>query len=173
MRNRIPYEFFETKGIGESDLEIHAGSFHEALGSAGIADFNIVRYSSILPKEATLISYEDYEKLKMPFGSELFCIMSECSGQENQLLTAGIVYGFLYDNDTDEKIGGLVCEIQGSYEEEIMKTRLEKAINKLRIATYSDYYLGDLKFIISSFSPTSRYGTAISALCFVSYLEGE
>jgi len=169
MKNRIPYEFFETQGIGESDIEIHAGAFHEALEKAGIAQYNIVKYSSILPKNATLISYDEYERLNIPFGSELFCIMSQCDGVENQLLTAGLVYGWLYDNVTDEKIGGLVCEIQGSYQEEVIKQRLERAINRLRNSTFADYYLGDLRYVISSFSPESRYGTAIAALCFVSF----
>jgi len=171
MKNRVPFEFFETQGIGESDLEIHAGSFHEALDKAGIAQYNIVRYSSILPKDAKLISYDDYERRNIPFGSELFCIMSQCDGEENQLLTAGLVYGWLYDNVTEEKVGGLVCEIQGSYEEEVIKQRLERAINKLRNSTFADNYLGDLKFVISSFSPQTRYGTAIAALCFVSFSE--
>lgn len=168
--NRIPHEYFETQGIGESDIATHAGSFHEALRAAGIANYNIIKYSSILPKEATLISYEDYEKLNIPFGSEMFCIMSQCNGLENELLTAGIVYGWLYDNISDEKRGGLVCEIDGSYEEEVIKKRLEKAIFKLRNSTYQDYYLGDLNYIISSFSPEARFGTAISSLCFVSYI---
>ena len=39
--NLIPHTFFVTKGSGESDLELHAGSYHMALHDAGISDFNI------------------------------------------------------------------------------------------------------------------------------------
>lgn len=168
-KNRIPFEFFETSGCGESSLCIHAGSFHAALSRAGIADYNILRYSSVIPATAKKISYEEYENLKIPFGSEMYCIMSQCNSSENELCTAGIIYADLLDNVTDEKFGSLVCEIDGPYEEEIIKQRLERAINKLRNDTYSDYYLGDFNYLISSFSPQERYGTALAALCFVSY----
>jgi hypothetical protein len=36
--NRVPCEYFETKGTGESELTIHAGSYHIALHNAGIGD---------------------------------------------------------------------------------------------------------------------------------------
>ena len=53
--NRIPKDFFITSGIGESDITIHAGSYHLALKEAGIEMCNIIAYSSILPKIATEI----------------------------------------------------------------------------------------------------------------------
>ena len=37
LANRIPKDFFITSGIGESDLAIHAGSYHLALREAGIS----------------------------------------------------------------------------------------------------------------------------------------
>ena len=52
--NLIPNTFFTTKGSGESDLEKHAGSYHMALYDAGIADYNIMVYSSVLPATARL-----------------------------------------------------------------------------------------------------------------------
>ncbi len=169
---RIPKTFVETSGFGQSNLEIHAGAFHHALKRAGIADYNIVKYSSILPATAIPISWDEFEQRKPPFGAELFCIMSQCDGEENQLLTAGIVWAWLYDNVTDEKIGGLVCEIQGHYTEDAIRDRLKRAINELYIETYSeDYYIGeDLHYIISSFEPTLRYGSAVAALCFIDYI---
>ena len=50
--NRIPKDYFITKGIGESDITTHAGSFHLALKEAGIETANIVTYSSIMPSIA-------------------------------------------------------------------------------------------------------------------------
>ena len=32
--NRIPKDYFVTSGIGESDITVHAGSYHLALKSA-------------------------------------------------------------------------------------------------------------------------------------------
>ena len=57
--NRIPKDFFVTTGTGESDLTIHAGSYHLALKNAGIEMCNIMTYSSILPNIATLVKNLD------------------------------------------------------------------------------------------------------------------
>jgi len=54
--NRIPKNFFITRGKGESNITIHAGSYHLALKDAGIEMANIMTYSSILPKIAIKIS---------------------------------------------------------------------------------------------------------------------
>ena len=53
--NRIPRDYFITKGVGESDITVHAGSYHLALKEAGIETANIMTYSSILPSIATEI----------------------------------------------------------------------------------------------------------------------
>ena len=165
MQNRIPYEFFETKGIGSSSLEHHAGSYHFALHSAGICNYNIITYSSTIPCDAVLI---DKENWKAPFGSELMCIMAVCNGEESELLAAGIIYGWLY-NENDEKIGGLACEVSGCYPEDELKYRLEMVIEDLWAKTYSQYQLKDLRYITSQHIPQERYGTALVALCFVSF----
>ena len=47
--NRIPKDFFITGGIGQSDITVHAGSYHLALREAGIEPYNIMVYSSKLP----------------------------------------------------------------------------------------------------------------------------
>lgn len=47
--NRIPRDYFVTKGTGQSDITIHAGSYHLALKKANIEMCNIMTYSSILP----------------------------------------------------------------------------------------------------------------------------
>lgn len=168
MNNRIPNQFFETKGIGESGLEVHAGSYHFALNSAGISDFNIITYSSVLPANAELISIS--EAPDIPFGSELCCIMGVCNAEESEMCSAGVVYGWLYDESGD-KIGGLACEVAGSYPEDELMYRLEQVIRELHIGTYSQYKLEDLRFITSCFVPQKRYGTALAALCFVNFKE--
>ena len=52
---RIPKDYFVTSGAGESDITIHAGSYHLALKDAGIERCNIMTYSSILPSIANRI----------------------------------------------------------------------------------------------------------------------
>ena len=58
--NRIPKDYFITKGTGESNIAIHAGSYHLALQQAGIEMVNIITYSSILPRIANRINKPDY-----------------------------------------------------------------------------------------------------------------
>ena len=67
--NLIPNTFFITKGSGESDLEKHAGSYHMALYDAGISDFNIMTYSSVIPATAHLATMDELDL--PPFGSEM------------------------------------------------------------------------------------------------------
>ena len=71
--NLIPHTFFVTKGSGESDLELHAGSYHMALHDAGISDFNIMVYSSVLPATAHIASMDEIDL--PPFGSEMKTIL--------------------------------------------------------------------------------------------------
>jgi len=52
---RIPSKFFCTKGSGESDFgsgsgdPYEAGSYDSALNKAGIENYNIVKYTSVMP----------------------------------------------------------------------------------------------------------------------------
>ena len=163
--NRIPNNFFIAKGIGESQHTHHAGSYHLALMDAGIESFNIMTYSSILPPNANEIEMSE----NLPFGSVMECIMSVCNGRKDETLSAGIMYGWLYDED-DNKIGGLVVERQGSYDEESLIEVLENSIWELKNKTYSHYDLRHIEYITQTFVPNEQYGTALVAICFVDYI---
>jgi len=59
--NRIPFEYFLTKGKGESDaysqgLPYETGSYDDALNNAGIENTNVIEYTSVIPTEAKKIS---------------------------------------------------------------------------------------------------------------------
>jgi arginine decarboxylase len=49
---RIPKEYFWVIGWGESDVGIETGSYDAALHMAGIENYNVVLYTSVLPPEA-------------------------------------------------------------------------------------------------------------------------
>lgn len=170
--NLIPNTFFVTKGSGESDLELHAGSYHMALFDAGISDYNIMTYSSVIPSTARLVSIDEVDM--PPFGSELKTIMSVSNGFQDEFVSAGIVYAWMYEDENfDKKVGGLVCEVNGRYRIEELESRLIRVINDLHIKTYSQYYLGELNFITEGITITQRYGTALAALCFVDFITPE
>ena len=166
--NMIPNTFFITKGSGESDLEMHAGSYHMALYDAGISDFNIMTYSSVIPATAKLVTMDEVDM--PPFGSELKTIMAVSHGMQDEYVSAGVIYAWMYkDENFDEKVGGLVCEVSGRYRIEELEARLMRVIEDLHQKTYSQYYLGELNFVTEGITIKERYGTALAGLCFVDF----
>ncbi|MCX6257240.1 MAG: pyruvoyl-dependent arginine decarboxylase [Bacteroidia bacterium] len=164
--NRIPRDYFITKGTGQSDIAIHAGSYHLALKSAGIEMSNIMTYSSILPKIANKIAKPTY----LEHGAVMETIMSAATTEKGQRATAGIIYGWLYNRHTNEKFGGLVCEHYGSYEVNDIVEKLNASLYELYENGFSEKYrLGEIETLTESFIPEKTYGTALVALCFVNY----
>jgi len=166
--NLIPETFFVTKGSGDSELEKHAGSYHMALHDAGIADYNIMTYSSVIPGTAKLITMDEVDM--PPFGSELKTIMAVSHGFQDEFVSAGIIYAWMYrDENFDDKVGGLVCEVSGRFRIEELEARLIRVITDLHQRTYRRFYLGELNFVTEGITIEKRYGTAIAALCFIDF----
>jgi arginine decarboxylase len=164
--NRIPKDYFVTTGIGQSDIAIHAGSYHLALKDAGIEMANIMTYSSILPGMATEISRPS----DLTHGEVMETIMTVANGKKGERLSAGIAYGWLTERTTGQRYGGLVCEHNGNYTEEELERLLHSSINELYINGFEERFsLGSLNVIKRSFVPLKTYGTALVALCFTSY----
>ena len=164
---RVPRDFFITSGVGESDITVHAGSYHLALCEAGIERCNIMVYSSILPAIATEIPMD---KNRLVHGSVMETIMAVASVEQGQRATAGIVFGWLFNRRTGEKHGGLVCEYDGSATEAQASESLHQSLQELYQNGYAeDFELRDIKLITRSFVPQKKYGTALVALCFVNY----
>lgn len=165
--NRIPKDYFVTKGIGESDITVHAGSYHLALKDAGIEMCNIMCYSSILPAIATEIPKPE----KLTHGSVMETIMAAANSEKGVRATAGIIHGILYHKITGEKYGGLVCEYNGHLSEEQSTEQLQASLKELYYNGYSeDYDLKNIKLVSESLIPRKKYGTALVALCFTNYL---
>jgi arginine decarboxylase len=171
-KNLIPHQFFITKGFGVDSFEKHAGAYHMALYDAGIADYNIQTYSSVLPPTAKLVSLDEIDL--DPHGTELKTIMSCEFGEFGEFISAGIIYAWMYkDENFDHKYGGLVCEVHGKYTIETLEERLFLVLNNLFNRTYKEkgLYLGDPTLISQggSIPNDARYGCALTAMCFINY----
>jgi len=165
--NRIPKDFFITSGCGQSDITVHAGSYHLALREARIERCNIICYSSILPSIANKIEF-DTENLV--HGSVMETIMACANAAKGVRATAAIIFGWLYDKKTGEKYGGLVCEYNGHDKEEDAIESLRMSLQELYQNGYSDQFeLKDIELNSRSFIPDKKFGTALVALCFVNY----
>ena len=84
----LPNRVFLTKGVGHHREKL--ASFEAALRNAGIASYNLVRVSSILPPHCRVISRERGLDLLKP-GQVLFVVMSDNSTNEpHRLVSASI-----------------------------------------------------------------------------------
>jgi len=122
----VPKQIFLTKGMGKHKEKLT--SFEMALRAAGIAQYNLVKVSSIFPPGCKMITKERGLKLLSP-GEIVFCVMSENSTNEPHRLVAASVglavpkekesYGYLSEhhsfgqkeNDAGEYAESLAAEM--------------------------------------------------------------
>ena len=167
--NRIPRKFFWTSGIGESDITIHAGSYHLALIDAGIERYNVMIYSSIMPAMAVETEKPKYGDIV--HGSVLESIMAVANGKKGERVTAAITYGWLFNKKTGEKHGGLVAEYNGHDEEEVARESVTQSLNEMYENGFSENFeLRDVKMQLRSFIPKKKFGTALVAIGFKEYI---
>ena len=167
--NRIPRSFFWTSGIGESDITIHAGSYHLALKEAGIERHNIMVYSSIMPGIAIETAKPTNEETV--HGSVMETIMAVTSGTKGQRLTAGIIYGWVYNKKTGEKYGGLVAEYNGNLPDLEARESLRQSLDELYYNGFSEEYeMREIKIETRSFVPKKKFGTAMVVIGFKDYV---
>lgn len=166
LGNRIPKDYFITSGSGESDITIHAGSYHLALKEAGIERANIITYSSILPGIADEVSKpENYAH-----GEVMETIMAVANGEKGEEISAGIIVGWLYERQSNQRYGGLVCEHNGTYNEKELINRLNASLQELYSNEFSEnYYLDHIMTFKKSIMVKKKYGTALTAICFINY----
>jgi arginine decarboxylase len=167
IANRIPKDFFVAKGSGESDIAIHAGSFHLALKEAGIEKYNIMSYSSVLPSIAT----EVRKPKDLTYGAVMDTIIATSNAQKGERATAGIIFGWLFNRKTGERHGGLVCEQNGKMTVSDLTENLHASLNELYTNGFDgDFELRDIKMLTESFTVRKKFGTALCALCFVNHV---
>lgn len=165
--NRIPKDYFISSGQGESDITIHAGSYHLALRQAGIEMCNIMSYSSIMPK----IAREVPKPKTLVHGSVMESITAVANSPKGKRATAGIIFSWLHDRKTGERYGGLVCEYNGDKEVPAVEKELRMSVNELYTNGYDDQFeLKNETLITRSFVPKKKHGTALVAICFLNYV---
>jgi arginine decarboxylase len=117
LGNRIPYEYFITKGKGESSagsegLPYETGSYDAALNVAGIENTNVIEYTSVIPTEAKEISREEGLK-RLNWGEVLECIKAQSNGKRGSKISAAVMTTTIID-PKGKYLGGFACEYSGS-----------------------------------------------------------
>lgn len=116
---------FLTRGVGRHREKLT--SFEMALRDAGIAQFNLVRVSSIFPPHCKYIPRKEGLRLLKP-GQIVFCVMSENATNEPHRLIAASVgvsipkdpnqYGYLSEHhsfgETDTRAGDYAEDLAAS-----------------------------------------------------------
>jgi len=84
----LPTKAFLTRGVGRHKNKLE--SFEAALRAAGIAPYNLVRVSSIFPKDALFVSRDAGIVMLGEPGSIVYCVMAEeYTNENNRLVGAG------------------------------------------------------------------------------------
>jgi arginine decarboxylase len=117
LGNRIPYEYFITKGKGESNagskgLPYETGSYDAALNDAGIQNTNVIEYTSVIPTEAKEVSKEEGLK-RINWGEVLEVIKAQSNGRRGSKISAAIMVTTIID-PKGKYLGGFACEYSGS-----------------------------------------------------------
>ena len=190
LGNRVPYEYFITKGKGESNagsagLPYETGSYDAALNVAGIENANVVEYTSVIPKDAKQISREEGLK-RITWGEVLECIKAQSNGKRGSKISAAIMTTRITEPN-GQYLGGFACEYSGSGTKKETEDSLAASIKgmiqrrgygviKGEIKLYEDnitdkgykIYPGEV-FEYENLDVKEEHGSVFTAICFVSY----
>ena len=119
---RVPTKLFMTKGVGRAKAKL--ASFEAALRDAGVAEYNLVRVTSIFPPRCKIITRNQGVKLLDP-GQILHIVLADnATNEPNRLIASSIgiaipkdknTYGYLSEHhsygETEEKAGEFAEEL--------------------------------------------------------------
>ncbi|HEX9727791.1 MAG TPA: arginine decarboxylase, pyruvoyl-dependent [Gemmatimonadales bacterium] len=128
----LPGKAFLTKGIGRHKEKLT--SFEMALREARIAEYNLVRVSSIFPPHCELVSCEEGVKLLLP-GQIVFSVVAEAQTNEpSRLATASIGLAVPADQNhhgyiSEHHAFGQYQQPAGDYAEDLAASMLATVLN--------------------------------------------
>jgi arginine decarboxylase len=166
---RIPKEYFWVIGWGESDVGIEVGSYDAALHMAGIENYNVMLYTSVLPPDAVELS-------RLPdihHGSVLEGIIAvQHTDKPGIRITAGLLLAKVYRHSDGSYLGGFACEYAGNGSLEEAEVNLQKAMQQLFARRYQAtfYKLEMGKSVVRTYTPEKSFGTIFVGIGFASYL---
>ena len=180
---RIPTAYFVTTGIGQSDQGIppdpyETFSYDLALQAAGIENFNVVYYTSVLPPESYEVTLESV-KSYFHHGAVLETIMAKTGGFRGDTVAAGICRVWATDG-TGKDIGGFAAEYERIYKKKVDREQAEAdARRQLTASLQHELSIrglrqkGEMVFNVAHLNIEKRYGIALAALGFVNFIYPE
>lgn len=165
---RIPRDYFWVIGWGESDVGIETGSYDAALTMAGIENFNVMLYTSVLPPEAIELPHLP----DIHHGSVLEGIIAvQHADRPGTRVTAGLLLAKVL-RKSGSYLGSFACEYAANGTVEEADANLREAMEGLFMRRYSPelYTLEFGKSVIRTFTPKLSFGTVIVGIGFSTYL---
>ena len=166
---RIPKEYFWVIGWGESDVGIETGSYDVALHMAGIENYNVMLYTSVLPPETAELPHLP----DIHHGSVLEGIIAvQHTEKPGTRITAGLLLAKVYRNSASSYLGGFACEYAGNGSADEAEANLRKAMEQLFERRYKTrfYKLEFGKSVVRTYTPKKSFGTILVGIGFASYL---
>jgi len=178
---RIPTAYFVTTGIGQSDEGIppdpyETFSYDLALQAAGIENFNVVYYTSVLPPESYEVQLRDVRRF-FRHGSVLETIMAKAGGVGGDTVAAGV--GRVWAVDADGRfVGGFAAECIRIYEKRKVSEDQAHAdaVDQLTRSLTHELQIrglvqhGEMAFAVTSLYIEKKYGMALAALGFIGFI---
>jgi arginine decarboxylase len=118
-----------VNGVGEGKTLLSA--YDQALVHMGVANYNLIPLSSIIPPQTTVIKKEKYSPPPNEFGYRLYCIKADIRSETpNQAIAAGIGWYQFDDNRGLFVEHELTAETKEEAQEKIQK-RITDSLNDL------------------------------------------
>jgi arginine decarboxylase len=166
---RIPREYFWVIGWGESDVGIETGSYDAALHMAGIENYNVMLYTSVLPPETVELQHLP----DIHHGSVLEGIMAiQHTEKAGTPITAGVLLAKVHRNSDGSYLGGFACEYAGNGSVDEAEANLRAAMQQLFARRYKEklYKLEFGKTVVRTFTPEKKFGTVLVGIGFANYI---
>ncbi len=166
---RIPKDYFWVIGWGESDVGIETGSYDAALYMAGIENYNVMLYTSVLPPETVELSH----LRAIHHGSVLEGIIAvQHTDKPGTRITAGLLLAKVHRKANGSYLGAFACEYAGNGSAEEAEANLREAMQQLFARRYETklYKLEFGKSVVRTYTPEKAFGTILVGIGFASYL---
>jgi arginine decarboxylase len=166
---RIPKDYFWVIGWGESDVGIETGSYDAALDMAGVENYNVMLYTSVLPPEACELQHLP----EIHHGSVLEGIIAvQHTDKPGTRITTGLLLAKVHHISDGFYLGSFACEYAGNGSVEEAQANLHEAMHQLFARRYRSKFhrLEFGKSVVRTFSPQKSFGTILVGIGFASYL---
>src|ERR1700723_2506468 len=166
---RIPKEYFWAIGWGENDAGMETGSYDAALHMAGIENYNVMLYISVVPPETVELPHLP----DIHHGSVLEGIIAvQHTDKPGTRITAGLLLAKVHRKSDGSYLGGFACEYAGNETVEEAEANLREAMQQLFARRYEGtrYKLEFGKSVVRTYTPERSFGTILVGIGFASYL---